>query len=160
MKITEQDIFNYVYYTAKLSPEKQQYIKSNRNFFEKQITLCEDTFSALNQEKSALNNIIILNKKAALNLQKEQEYFLAADSISLDKSIRTETYTDSKNNFLVKVIFYQDKTRLFIFNEENKPIYNFRLNIKPLNRTYQIENSSEPIELPAGLEINSIELEM
>ena len=160
MIITEKDIFNYVYYPEKLIWDKRKYIDANKQLFSREIKLCEETFAALNSQNTKKVNIILLDKKPVVNFQKQPEYFLAADSVNLDKSISTETYTDSKNNILVKVVFYPEKTKLFIFNEENKPINNFKLNIKPLNKSYQIASSSEPLELPAGLEIESLSIEI
>ncbi len=160
MNITEQDIFNFVYYPRKLNEEKREYITSNRNLFEEQIRFCEETKAQLDNTEDGQPSTYILNKKPPVKIKEKPKYKLAADSISLDKSIRTETYIDSANNILAKVVFYPDKTKIFILNEENKPLINFKLTIKPANKTYQIESNNEPFELPSGMEIESINIDM
>ncbi len=160
MNITEQDIFNFVYYPGKLNEEKKEYISSNRNLFEEQIRFCEETKAQLDNTEDGQPHTYILNKKPPVKIKEKPKYKLAADSISLDKSIRTETYIDASNNILAKVVFYPDKTKIFILSKENKPLNNFKLTIKPANKTYQIESSNEPLELPEGVEIDGINIEI
>lgn len=157
MKITEKDIFNFVYYPGKLSEEKYGYIESNRNLFDKQIKLCENTLSGLNTNAK---NKVVLKKKAHLKVQKQRQYYLAAESITLDKSIKTETYTNNEGNIIAKAVFYPDKTKIFIFSEAEKPIKNFKLVINPANKSIPITDINDPIELPPGFEIESINIEL
>ena len=160
MEISEQDIFNYVYYPEKLTPEKHNFIESNKKRFEEQIKLCENTLSVLKEKYANTKKIIILEKKPVTYIPKQPQFYLAADSITLDKSIRTETYINNENNILVKAVFYNDKTKIFVFNEGTQSITNIRLIVQTAEKPIQIGNINEPIELPAGLEIKSINVEL
>lgn len=160
MEISEQDIFNYVFYPDKLLPAKYRYIKANMSLFERQIKLCENTFSALKDSVKGENRIITLIKKPAKYIPQKPQYYLAADSIKMDKSIRTETYIDNGNNILVKAVYYPDKTKIFLFNEGDKSVGDFRLIIKSADRSFQIDNFNEPVELPSGLDIQNIIIEL
>ena len=160
MKITEQDIFNYVYYPEKLEHRVIEYIDLNKILFKEQIEFCKNTLSELNKIKPESDNIITLKKLPPLKIEQKPSYYLAADSVSLEKSIKTEPFISAENNLIAKVISYNDKTKIFILNEKNDTIKNFKLIIKPSNLSYDINNNSEPIELPAGLEIESIDIEI
>ena len=160
MKITEQDIFNYVYYPEKLDSKVIEYIGLNKKLFEKQIEFCKNTLSELNNIKNKNSKLITLKKLQSLKIEQKPSYYLAADSVSLDKSIKTETFINADNNLIVKVISYNDKTKIFILNEKNDIIKNFKLIVKPSNISYNIKSSSEPIELPAGLDIEGIDVEI
>ena len=160
MKITEQDIFNYVFYPEELGHGIIEYIDLNKNLFKEQIEFCENIHVELNKLKAENNNIITLKKMPPIKIEQKSTYYLAADSMSLDKSIKTETFINADNNLIAKVISYSSKTKIFILNEKNNTIKNFKLIVKPSNISYNIPNISEPIELPAGIEIESIDIEI
>lgn len=159
MKINEEDIFNFVYYPEKLKQEIKNYISVNKKLFEKEIKLCEATKNRLALNGESLRNIISLYKILALEVKNQSGYLIAADSINLDKSVKTETYVNKENSLFVKAVFYKDKTKIFVFSEDDNTVTDFKIILKPSELSFKIDSSSEPIELPAGLEIESINIE-
>ncbi len=159
MKISEKDIFNFVYYPGKLKEEIKNYIFSNRKLFEEEIRLCQITKNGLTGEYAQLKNLIILDKMPALELNQQPKYLIAADSINLKKSVKTETYVNKENRIFAKAVFYKDKTRVFVYSEDSSIPADFKIILKPSDLSFIIDSGNEPIDLPAGLEIDSIYIE-
>lgn len=160
MNITEQDIFDFVRFPDKLSEEKKRFIRENILNFEESIKLCAGTMGDLNEFKYSGKSPVVLEKQTSKGQKKQPEYYLAADSINMTKSTRTETFMNAANDIVAKAIFYNDKTKIFILSEAGGPINNFKLTIKPSEKSYIMENNSEPLELPSGVDIDSINIEM
>lgn len=160
MKITEKDIFNFVRFPDKLNDEKKRYIRANIVLFEDSIKLCAETAAGPSKSESPVKREIQLEKLASKSLKNSPEYYLAADSINMSKSTRTETFMNAANDIVAKAIFYNDKTKIFILSETGSPINNFKLTIKPSEKSYLVGSINEPLELPAGVEIESMRIEI
>ncbi len=160
MIITERDIFNFVNYPEKLDREKADYIRSRRALFKEQIGYCEEEKREIDERVQNGMKVFHLMRVPYIEKKKEPVYYLAADSINLDKTIRTETYVSEGERYYIKAVFYSDKTKIFVFGGNETRIKNFKLMIKPSEKTYIMESNDAPLELPAEVHIDSIRLEL
>ena len=173
MEIGEKDIFYYVFYPEKLDTEKLKYIKNNKKLFSNEILQYENSKKAV--EKPVPHNILekIYKKieekqqltkielhKFEVKQQVYQEYrTLAADSPEeKQKGVTVDTYIDPGNNYIIKVLNFENKNKIYVFEKDQEELENFSLKIFPSGMIYKGLNSTEPLIIEPKVDVEKIVL--
>lgn len=173
--ITEQDVFNYIFYPNLVEEKKKILINSSQEygyllqFYRKIKTDSEKTIS--NEVKHNLSLRINLYKHSRFfRLKKidedppkrrKSEYpLLAAASEEDDQSVTAKSFLDPANKYLIRVIKIKDKIKIYSFSADEKEIRNFKLKIFPSGKEFPMEDNSRPLELNEDIEIEEVQLEL
>lgn len=173
MEIGEKDIFYYVFYPENLETEKLDYIKKNKELFSKEISLYENSKNSI--EKPVPN--VILEKiykkieenqgkteielyKFEINQNAYQKYrTLAADSPEEEqKDVTVDTYIDPGNNYIIKVLNFENKNKIYVFEKDQEELENFTLKIFPSGKIYKGLTSSKPLIIEPKADVEKIVL--
>ena len=170
LRITEKDLFTYVFYSDNLSEDKRNLIISNLDKFTAELDLLKNIKAGLNEPvpKSILERIhkkidYIENKNIYL-LEKietitDSEYLiLAADSPEKNASPKTETFVDSNNKFMCKIISTNEANKIYIFSNLDDEDLEFDITIFPSKENYIVNNKDMPIVLSPKQIINQMKL--
>lgn len=173
MKITEKDIFNYVFFSEGLSKEKIVYLEDSP-IFKEEIEFYSSIKNSLNEDinfetKRKIGakidsykpvNIIYLHPVTEHYKPKRSNgLVLAAASEAEKPKVSTKTYYDEDKTYIIKVINYEKSSKVFVFSTQYELVKDFHLNILPQNLKYHIADSSIPLELDFIVEPESISLE-
>jgi len=168
MKITEQDIFNFVFYPEKLEADKFKFISSNRDKHQEIISFCESLQTANNANLEGVADSINknINRKSTNIIQlnkvepkaKKDDYFIAADSPQLQPQIKTDTFIDESKTYFAKAIYYEENIKIFLFENENNVLENIELSLLPSEKVYQLESNHAPIIIENRESIDSIKI--
>lgn len=169
-KISEKDLYIFVFYQNQLSEEKVNYIKNNRSKFESELSLLEeikenmagDVESGIVErinskiEKSNKPTTILLNK---LVIENNDHLILAADSPEEEMKTRTDTFKDKGNKFLGKILTTDKMNRIYIFKNFREEIYNMTITLFPSRQSYTISSADLPLVVTPPQYIEQLELE-
>lgn len=171
MIIDEMDIFNYVFFPANLSDEKKKQLEIDESFseaieFYKQLKL--------NSESKLPNSVkkILAEKIHAYKLHHVIELYplietrhqfsngsrLAASTKELAPRITTKTFVNKEKEYLIKVMSYENETKVFVFSTNDKIIKDFDIIIKPNDLIFHLENNSEPLVIKQSIDAETIQL--
>lgn len=170
-EITEQDVFNFVFFKESLSLEKQSVIAKDSSYKEmldfytilKHNTI-EKPDEALKKSLSSkipaysLSNVIQLYALKEPGTPKLNGNRLAADSKELKPNMTTKTFVDNDKEYLIKVLNYGDQTKVFVFSTKDEVVKNFDIVIEPNNMIYHLDDNSEPLEIDKLIQTDSITL--
>lgn len=171
--ITEQDLFNYVFFPNILSSEVAEFLNNSKEFNE-EIEFFKELKNSLQQQLSyqekrllakkipsyQLNEIIELYPVQTPAKKKVNGLILAAASEEQKKPvISSRTYYDNNKTYIIKVINYENSCKIFVFSTQYELIQNFDLIITPQNLRYHIDDNSVPLELDFNVIPESITLE-
>ncbi|MFZ1291391.1 MAG: hypothetical protein WAR79_14950 [Melioribacteraceae bacterium] len=171
-KITENDLFKFVFYPETLSKNKYDFINDNKQIFkndldflqnlnvELQTQLSDSLVEKLNKRIAALNNVktIVLKPDKNYNKLSKDEYCLAAASTNNNEQTNCKTFKDQDNFYLLKLIFGKTANKLYLFTKdvvENKKI---EITFLPSNSKILIETNELPISFEENENINQIVL--
>jgi hypothetical protein len=170
IRITEKDLFTFVFYSDNLSKEKRNLINSNLDKFINELDLLKDIKVGLKEPlpKSILErvhkkienfenkNVYLLEKIETVS---NSEYLiLAADSPEKITSPKTETYVDSNNKFMCKVISTNETNKIYIFSNLDDEDLEFDITIFPSKENYIVNKTDMPIVLSPKQIINQMKL--
>ncbi|MGQ9644687.1 MAG: hypothetical protein ACUVT3_12585 [Ignavibacterium sp.] len=173
LDITEQDLFNYVFFPESLSPEIIHFLSNSKEFSD-EIEFFSELKSSLNKELSLdekkeladriqsyhFNKIITLYPVKYSAKKKVNGLILAAASDEVKKPIvSSRTFYDNDNAYIIKVINYENYSKIFVFSTQYELIKNFDLLINPQNLRYHIDDNSIPLELDFKVLPESITIE-
>jgi hypothetical protein len=171
LKITERDIFNFVFYPELVKEELRAFLSSIENstdaiIFYKELKislqkeLSFDIKKNVAQKISAykLSNIISLYPVQVIK-KKGNRIVLAAASIEEKPKIITKTFYDADKTYIIKVINYSENSKIFVFSTQQEVIKNFEIIILPENKKYHCNDNSLPLELSTPVEAESIQIE-
>lgn len=176
MRIEEKDLFYYVFHRELLSREKQEYIDSNLHRFGESIRFLEDykrefhnvpaeQVDKLTQEVLKKADKLSSKKGLLFTFNKREGDFLsssnvklAADSLQLNKTSGVETFSDSDSNYLIKVMYGKDETKIFIIERDYNTVENFELIIYPGEKSYHLEDNKDPLVINNVSVIDKIDL--
>jgi hypothetical protein len=172
-KITEKDIFNFVFYTELISKEKLRYLESSSDFQDEinfYLSLKESLSGELSAEirKKIASKINSYNPSNLIYLYPVDEFQsrklsnkvrLAAASLEEKPKVSSKTFYDEEKTYIIKVINYEKSSRVFVFSTQYELIKDFEINILPQNLKYHISDNSAPLELDFNVEPESISLE-
>lgn len=171
--ITEQDLFNFVFYPDLISKDKERYLKSLQDFRE-EIEFYSELKESLNEKlsfeirKKITSKIDVYKPENIIYLYPVEEYQnrkisnnvrLAAASPEEKPKVSSKTFYDEEKTYIIKVINYEKNSRVFVFSTQYEMIKDFELKILPQNLIYHISDNSSPLELDFNVEPESISLE-
>lgn len=171
MKISERDIFNFVFYPDLVREEIKMFLHSIEDstdaiFFYKELkdSLSKDLLLSIKQKLAKkiklykFNNVIQLYPVQEIN-KKRNGTVLAAASVDEKPKIITKTFYDADKTYIIKVINYTENAKIFVFSTQQEMIKDFEIIILPENKKYHCNDNSLPLELNAPVEAESIQIE-
>lgn len=171
MKITEKDIFNYVFYPGELEKDKLEFIEKFRTDFQEQIEICEASMgaSSLGELESRQKLYSILNlKRDSIVIEfvktehrrktSEENYKLAAASPNPIEQVITDTFINEKEKYLIKVVTSQIENKIYLFNENGTEIHNYQLILSPSGKIISQKSNSIPSVVSPADKIENIKL--
>ena len=171
--ITENDIFNYVFFRYLLKKEQIHSIEQNSQYvgnIEFYVDLKKRLIKDIPQEiKQRISDKIAQYKptnKVLLTLIKEESVkkkkdflVLAADSPKEEPRISTRTFVNKENGYLIKLINIKNSARIFVFSAYDEVLRNYKIILHPLEKTFFQSDNSIPLEIDYKIEADNIELE-
>ena len=170
--ITEQDIFNYVFFPDSVSPEKKIIIQNDKNLVEA-IDFIGEILKATKRKPEislrkkladkipaySYSNLIRLN--AINGMLPERNKHLAADSEArtLISKMMSHTFTDEDQEFMIKVISTEKTSKVFVFSNKNEEIKNFDIIIQPDNLRFHFNDNSQPLTIDHKIEIKDVQIQ-
>lgn len=176
MDITEKDLFNYVFYRDTLSEDKVKYLK-NTDMYKDEIDFFSSLKNSISGELSAeVKNkltekipeykndtfqVIVLYPVIEKSKRKKSDrgLVLAADSAELKQQQASQTFSDDKKEYLIKLISSESETKIFVFSTSEHELKNIRIKLHPNEKEYFLKDSSNPLEVNETVNAESISLE-
>ncbi len=169
MKITEKDLYNYVFYPESLSSQSYKYISNNLEKFQEEIKLLTelklslenpiDSDRIVSKIKEKIEQFEVSNNiKLNISLADDSNY-LTPDDINLsdaELNFSTNIFTDKSSKFLAKITTKNNETSILISCKDQIELLDFAITIEPSNETFKIDNSSEPLILKPARTITGI----
>lgn len=169
--MTEQDIFNFVFYPEELSGEKKAEIE-NSEIYKPAV----DFYYHLKKEINKPIDISLRGKIAEKipsyslpeiieffpvenNIKKNNDNILryAADSVN-EENVKAVSFISPDKNYLIRIIDAKDKKLLYVFSVKEKVIKDFTITIYPKHITYQFTDNTDPLALPLDLDVEKVEI--
>ncbi len=171
--ITEKDLFTFVFYTDQIQKSKYDFILANLDKFSSELELLIETNAAIDTplDPTIIKKIediikfefdyteIILVKEQKRNDFHSNDFLLAAASIHAHKN-KTETYIDSQNRFLAKIILNQNENKLFLFAKNQQEDQSIKLKLLPSNNTIIGKMKDFPLLIPQNEYVDKIILNL
>jgi len=170
IEITEQDVFNFVFFKESLSLEKQEIIENDiayKDMLDFYIALKNNTVEKPNEKLKRIlanqipaysfDNVIHLYRLKD-PIQKQNGNRLAADSKELKPKMTTRSFVDNNKEYLIKVLNYGGQTKVFVFSTKDEVVKNFDIIIDPHNLKYHFDDNSEPLKIEQNIDAEKIEI--
>lgn len=171
MKVTEKDIFNFVFFPHLLREEIKSFLSS--------IETSNDIIIFYKDLKSSITKEVPLSLKQRLSRRlgfykfenvinlypieeikkKNNASVLAAASVAETPKIATKTFYDEDKSYIIKVINYEKNSKIFVFSTQQEVIKNFDIVIQPQNEKYHISDNMIPLEIDKQISPESIQIE-
>jgi hypothetical protein len=155
MTITEKDIFDYINFKDTLEREKCEYIENNIEKYTHLIELYNESFRTLSDPLNSdiekrFGDFFPFETRILLfpiDLQKSADKIvrLAADSVQGRKTFKAVSFADKESKYIVRALFFEDKTELFVLSVENRPLENFKVITKPSLKEYTFKDNTHSI---------------
>ena len=71
----------------------------------------------------------------------------------------TKTFVDDGKDYLIKLLTYGNKTKVFVFSTHDEIVKDFDIVIQPQNLRFHIEDNTEPLKIDQAIEAEQISLE-
>lgn len=173
MQITEQDIFNFVFFPDLISDDKSGLIKNSEKYkteveFYRSLKelLATDVDPGIKSKLAErveaykpVNIFYLYPAKENFKKNHSGRLVFAAASPDDKPKISSRTYYDKSMTYIIKVLNYDGKSKIFVFSPQFELIEDFTLIISPQNLTYHVTNNTAPLELDFNVEPESISLE-
>jgi len=162
--ISEQDIFNFVFYPDQLSIEKKEYLNCHIDEFKEQIDFCmalkQTTVQPEKGKEISKHDFVIVELLPIklITLNNNNYLTLAAASAELSKKIETKTFMDSNSQFLVRIVSTEDEKKLYVFSKE-KCLEDVKITLFPSEKCYRINPVESSIVIDKTEEIEKISIE-
>lgn len=171
MKVTEKDIFNFVFYPENVREEIKAFLLSIEDFndaiiFYKELKAelnkpVSDKIKSMLAEKIpayTLSSIIHLYPVEEIKKQKNG-YVLAAASVEEKPKIITKTFYNDDKTYIIKIINYSESSKIFVFSTQQEVIKDFDLIVLPENQKFHFIDNKLPLEVNYPLFPESIQIE-
>lgn len=171
MKVTEKDIFNFVFYPENVKEEIKAFLLSIEDFndaiiFYKELKtelnkpVSDEVKSKLAEKIPAysLNKIIHLYPVEEIK-KKRNGYVLAAASVEEKPKIVTKTFYNDDKSYIIKIINYSENAKIFVFSTQQEVIKDFDLITLPENQKYHFIDNKLPLEISYPLNPESVQIE-
>lgn len=170
--VSEKDIYLFVFFPEELTREKRNFIKLNSKKYAYEIELLESIKNNLNEPvgndiferiykkiiEQSENDIIVLEKVAP---KTDPDYLvLAAESPKNDTNFSTETFSDSNNYFLGKVITTNIENKVYVFSKVPQNDRDVKLTLLPSKDIHIVNLKDMPLILSPRQNITSIQLQI
>lgn len=170
VQLTEKDLFTFVFYPDNLSEKKRVKINNNLNLYKAEIEFLNNMKKSLSQNvpKSIIdkihekinnfenNNDYLLEK---IIKSSDLEYLvLAAESPNNIHLTKTDTFVDSKNRFLCKVISKADLNKIYLFSNVSDEFSEFRITLLPSKQNFTVNSKDMPVIISPKQFIEQIKL--
>lgn len=172
MTISEQDLFCYVFFSETIPKEKKERIEADKSFeefleFYRQLKLNSENKPDESLRRMiagkipaySLSNLIQLYSLKDPTTQKQNGNRLAAGSKELKPRMTTKTFVDNDKEYMVKVLNYENVTKVFVFSTKDQVVKDFDIIIEPQNLKYHFEDNSEPLKIGHSIEADTIQLQ-
>ncbi len=184
MEITERDLFNYVFYKETLAEDKAQFLKKT-DIYKDEIDFFSSLKNSLSEEispelkkkiiqkipayrnepdlnRDKLSNIIVLYPvvEKPKRKKKSEGLVLAADSAELKQLQASQTFSDEKKEYLIKLVSSESETKIFVFSTSEAELKNLKLTLHPKETEYFLKDNSNPLEVNESVSVESISLEL
>jgi hypothetical protein len=169
--IKEQDLFCYIFFPESVPDKKKKMIETNNSFnevleFYKQMKLNSDKKPNESLKRKiankipaySLSNVIKLYALKETAKPRQNGYHLAAASTELKPKMTTKTFVDNDKEYLIKILNYGDKTKVFVFSTKDEVVKNFDIIIEPDNLKFHLEDNSEPLKINHLIDAEKIEI--
>jgi hypothetical protein len=167
IRITEKDLYKFVFYPEEIPEEKYEYILSNCDLFDEQLELLKKI--KLNQ-KNPLSEEILEQIKGKIQKRKNDNVTLykdtfmsksgfatlAAKSPEMISEINSSSFRDSENSYLIKLNTTKTRTKLYLFTNEDYSDRKFELKFNPSGKVIKFSQTDLPIEIEPIENINEI----
>ena len=174
MKVTERDIFNFVFFPESVPEEIRAFLSSIEDTSEA-VIFYKEMKSALDEEISPslkkkiaekieaykLPNVITLYPMHEPLKKKKPEFLVlaAASENNTAPKMVTKTFVDDGKDYLIKVLTYGNNTKVFVFSTHDEIIKDFNIVIEPQNLKYHLEDNTEPLKIDQAIEADLVKLE-
>lgn len=171
IEISEQDVFNYVFFKDRVSSEKIQLIEVSKDYSEVinfyiELKRSQDQPLAIEIKNKLASKIPAYSKANIVNLHPLKVNIqittngnrLAADSKELKPKMTTKTFVDNDKEYMIKVLNYGGITKVFVFSTKDEVVNNFDIVIEPHNLVFHFDDNSEPLKIEKDIEAEKIEL--
>jgi len=171
MEITERDLFNLVFYKDLVDKDKCEFLEED-NSYRDEIEFFNSLKDSLSEEISPkfkkkiaqkipaynFSNVIVLypavEKK---NRQKRKDKLVLAAELKSQHT--SQTFSDEKKQYLVKLINSDSNTKIFVFSTSESELKNLKLTLHPKEKEYFLKDNSNPLEVNENVIVESISLE-
>jgi hypothetical protein len=154
-----------------LSNELFEYISNNREKYKDELYIYNELKNAETVEFDADEIVRKIHKKL-YEYEASQEIVLTKINISNNSDINyflpqneddfseyeqnIETFSDSNSVYLAKVLSTSKQNSIYIFSKKTIELRDFEITIKPSNKKYTIESSTDPLTIISAGEITEI----
>jgi len=168
--ITEQDIFNYIFFRAKVSDGKInelitgkhfsaaiEFYSSLKNESVRQLTISEKKSLAAKIPFYKFNGVYELLPFSVSDTANGMR--LAARTKNNEESDSAISFLSETKEFLCRIVPTPTKKLLYCFSISQEELKNFKLTLHPSEMAFECKSNSEPVIIPAELAIEKISIE-
>jgi hypothetical protein len=159
IKITEIDLFRFVFFTDKLSNEKRELLENSKRFeteinFYNQLRVSMQTNLSFSVKQKLTEKIPAYKfdrifdlhpQESKLTKRKNDVLVLAAASPDVQTGVTVKTFIDDEKNLLIKFLNFGDHSKVYIFSANDEVLTNFKVKFLPQNIEYILKNNTEPL---------------
>ena len=169
--ITEQDIFNYVFFPETVSSEKRIKIQNDENLAEAIEFIGEVLKASKRKPEISLrkkladkipaytySNIIRLDPMKDVLGARSKHLAADSESRSLISKMMSNTFIDKDQEFMIKVISSENTSKIFVFTTNNESIQNFDILIQPNSLKYHFDDNSQPLTIDHKIDITDVQI--
>ncbi|GAB4287767.1 MAG: hypothetical protein Kow0098_04780 [Ignavibacteriaceae bacterium] len=174
IKITEGELFRYVFFPEQLNDEQRDVIESTDEFMAG-VRFYNSLRDSLNEQIPAGLKRKLASRIEAYKLQQVFELYpvkppeavrrkdvliLAAASEDPKPKISVKTFVDEEKNLLIKFLNFGEYSKVYIFSSKDEILTNLRIKFLPQNTEYSLKDNSEPLttELTTDPDLIRVEL--
>lgn len=173
MKITERELFDFVFFPENLPNDKVEYLKNFKEFDDeiKFYHSVKDSFDEelredIKQKIAERIPIYIPAKifflfpvKKTVKEKNGDVTVLAAASPKEKPSVKAKTFIDESNHYLIRLLNFKDSSKIYVFSTTEEVLRNYKVKIKPSGQTFEQSDNSTAIEINSPIEAENIELQ-
>ena len=160
ISITEEDLFQFVFYIEELPEEKRIYLKENQGLFAQELDFLKsfkgDIISGIPGSDNPPSKVIHLKKDTTVTRSNSSRLRLAAASDTITKNIETSTFNDRGQNYIVRQVIEKDKNQLFLFPKVENISQKISITLFPSKLKYHSTKTSTTIDLPLDISVDEI----
>ncbi|NCQ18534.1 MAG: hypothetical protein COZ80_13165 [Ignavibacteria bacterium CG_4_8_14_3_um_filter_37_9] len=168
--ITERDIFNYIFFRAKVSDGKVNELITGKHFSAaiefysslkdasvRQLTIREKRSLAAKIPFYKFNGVYELLPFSVGDTANGMR--LAARTKNNEESDSAISFLSDTKELLCRIIPTPTQQLLYCFSVNQEELKNFKLTLHPSKITFECKSSAEPVIIPAELAIEKISIE-